>query len=50
MKRGDMAQIDYDAAADREMRRTVALGGGIILLMLMGCAGGVFLGWLIWGI
>jgi hypothetical protein len=50
MKRGDMAQLDDDAAFDREMRRTVALGGGIMLLMLMGFAGGVFVGWLVWGI
>jgi hypothetical protein len=50
MKRGDMAQIDYDAAADREMRRTVAIGGGIILLMSMSLFVGVFFGWLIWGI
>jgi hypothetical protein len=49
MKRGDMAQLEYEVA-EREMRRTVAIGGGIILLMLMGCAVGVFLGWLIWGI
>jgi hypothetical protein len=49
MKRGDMAQFEYEAA-EREMRRTVAIGGGIILLMSMSLFVGVFFGWLIWGI
>lgn len=50
MKRGDMAQLDDDQRIDRNFQRTVALGGGMILLMLMATGIGFFLGWIIWGI
>jgi hypothetical protein len=49
MKPGDMGQIDYEAG-DRALRQTVALGAGILALMLMALFIGVFFGWLIWGI
>lgn len=48
MKRGDMAQLD-DESIDRRLRQTVALGGGMILLLLLATSIGLFLGWMIWG-
>ena len=49
MKLGDMAQLDEYRQADRQLRATVALGAGIMALMLMAFVTGVFFGWIIWG-
>ena len=49
MKPGDMAQLDDHQRADKQLRATVALGAGIIGLMLMALSTGIFFGWLIWG-
>lgn len=48
MKRGDMAEMDY-AEGDRQLRQTVALGGAMIVLLLLATGIGLFLGWMIWG-
>jgi hypothetical protein len=50
MKPGDMAQLDDERRIDRQFRATVALGGGVLLLMLMATGVGLFFGWIIWGI
>lgn len=48
MKGGDMAQLE-DECNDRNLRRTIALGGGMIALLMLATGIGLFLGWMIWG-
>jgi hypothetical protein len=50
MKRGDMAQLEDDKRIETHWRQTIALGGGILLMLLMATGIGIFLGWMIWGI
>lgn len=50
MKRGDMAQLDEDQQIDSRLRQTLAIGGAMILMLLLSTLIGVFLGFMIWGI
>ena len=50
MIRPDMAQLDDDRRIDAQWRQTIALGGGIMLLMALATGIGLFLGYRIWGI
>lgn len=46
MKRGDMAQLDDDKRIDANWRQTIALGGGILLMLLIATGIGILLGWI----
>jgi hypothetical protein len=50
MKPGDMAQLEDDKQFNRQFRATIALGAGMMVMLLMATLIGVFFGWLIWGV